>query len=108
MLRLYPGTNYYDGAVNYAKISVRGSQGLKSLSPLPFANQLDIELEKPAESATKILITNVSMKGFSEEYCMMEGESGITIYTANYPKGIYAVSLSINGKIIETKRVIRE
>ena len=83
-----------DGAVNYAKISVRGSQGLKSLSPLPFANQLDIELEKPAESATKILITNVSMKGFSEEYCMMEGESGITIYTANYPKGIYAVSLS--------------
>lgn len=97
-----------DGSFNYAQINLNASQGFKRLSPMPFNTQLNIELKRPAIHGTKIQIVPVSAHGHTEEFDVLPGETGMTIYTANYAKGIYAVCLLINDKIVETRQIAHE
>lgn len=96
-----------DGTVNYSQTEVDAIQGFKHLSPLPFSTQLDFTLFSPAAPNTSIVITPISFVGTSEKYEFRQGEAEMTVYTANYVKGTYAISLLVNGIVVDTKQIIK-
>lgn len=96
-----------DGAVNYATVSLDKIPVMEAVSPSPFDNELTISLRRAAKGSTHVLITGVTNPSVQKDFLMRNGESRMTIYTSNYPKGTYLVTIMEDGEILDTKTVVK-
>lgn len=93
-----------DGVINYAKINIDKTQGIKEVSPLPFESNLLVKLQSPAAAKTVLVLTSLT-GSVSKSYPFKEGESEINLFVSQLQEGIYNLTLIENGVIIETKKI---
>lgn len=67
--------------------------------------ELAVELRSPVPSLSKLSLRSVSAGIEPIEYSLTTGESNKTINMSSYPSGVYLLSLSVNGQLIETIKV---
>lgn len=108
---LAAGTNYYrlkivekDGSYTYSKIviAILPRTGNKIILSNPIANVLSIV---GLQGSSTIAVYTVTGKQLIK---LITGNSTETVNTANWPAGVYIVSVISNGKMITTEKVIRQ
>ena len=88
--------------------TVEKAQKIKSVTPLPFRANLNIELLSPATKNTAVRLVPAAGTGETSEYPVKEGDSRISILVPQLSPGLYVVSLVKDGSVIDTKRVTKE
>lgn len=96
-----------DGAVNYSSIELEQIPIIKSLSPIPFNDRIEVALSRPATEATKIIVTSATNTLINESFSLNKGAVNVSIDTSAYPKGSYIVSVIEADKILGSKTVVK-
>ena len=81
---------------------------IKSITPNPFDNELNIQLSRKASCGTEIIISGITVPNVQSSISIPEGESSIKLFASEYPAGTYAISVVENGKTIGYKKVIKK
>lgn len=81
---------------------------IKSITPNPFDNELNIQLSRKASCGTEIIISGITVPNVQSSISIPEGESSIKLFASDYPAGTYAISVVENGKTIGYKKVIKK
>lgn len=97
----------YDGVVNYAFVNVENIPLIDMISPNPFSDSITISLSRPANTNTIIQINGITAPSIHKEFNMHAGENQMNILTSNYPSGSYLVSVIENGKVLDTKQIVK-
>lgn len=87
------------------EVDINNAMVIESISPIPMTDVLTINLATGSTGKSKVRITSVQNQAVSEEYSLPAGDKALTINTATYPNGIYAISLIENDKIVDTKKI---
>lgn len=96
-----------DGAVNYANVQLNKMSVIKSVAPSPFVDYFTVSLSNPASAGMHLKVTSVATPQVMDEVNILEGETEITLYTSQYLKGAYIVSLCRGNSVIESKTIIK-
>ncbi|MBO5468056.1 MAG: hypothetical protein J6A02_11560 [Prevotella sp.] len=97
-----------DGAYNYASISLDRISEIKSISPNPFNDHVKIKFRKATTEIYSIKIALINGAGGNYEYVVNEGQNEFIIDTSKYKKGNYILNLIREGKIIESRQILKK
>lgn len=95
------------GVVGYADFSLENVPIIKSISPNPFVDSINIELSRAAKNNTIVQINGITVQTLNKEFIMHSGEKNISIISSDYPSGTYLVSVIENGKVLGTKQIVK-
>lgn len=77
--------------------------------PNPFAEQTSINYFLPDNtSKAQILFYNASGKLIQSVELTQKGKGSLTVFASDLSNGIYTYTLVVDGKIIETKKMVKQ
>lgn len=97
-----------DGALAYATINLNELVRIKSVNPLPLTSVLNVSLDSSARSGMKLVLSSPFGLMDKVELYLKDGEREFSIPTGNIVKGEYVLSLYDNGKVIDSRHIIKE
>ena len=97
-----------DGAVGYASIDLNELLKIKEVGQNPFTSFLKVSLTNKTKKEMKLVLS--SSMGLTDriEYKLQEGEKEFSIPTSNVRTGEYILSLFDNGKLVDSRHVIKK
>ena len=99
--------NVSQSTVNSEQLSVVSSASLQQNSPNPFNNTTTINYSLPkAYSSAKIIITNSNGVVLKQINLSAKGNGSVNINASTLAAGAYQYSLYVDGKIIDTKKMM--
>lgn len=99
-----------DGLKDYAEVEVTmNPSSLGGIAPNPAKNNVTVSYKlNDAGSAYLTIIGSYGANRASNNYILDVKNSEINIDVTNYPSGLYTVALVCNGKIVDTKKLIKK
>ncbi len=99
-----------DGFKDYAEVKVNlNPSSLDIMAPNPTKNNVTIGYKlNGASSAYLMIVGSYGAKASSNNYILDMNSTETTINVANYPQGLYTVALVCNGKIVDTKTLVKK
>lgn len=99
-----------DGFKDYAEVKVNlNPSSLAIMAPNPTKNNVTIGYKlNGASSAYLMIVASYGAKASSNNYILDMNSTETTINVANYPQGLYTVALVCNGKIVDTKTLVKK
>lgn len=95
------------GRIAYASTFVEPKQAIKSVAIANNNTAIKLVLASLAPKGTLVRIAKVS-NGTSSEYIIREGEKEVTITPDNFDRGVYVISLVVDGATIESKSIVKK
>lgn len=97
-----------DGVLEQASIKLEQVQGIKSVSPSPATNYVDIILKEPADNdLTRIKVQSVQDNNMVIEKEIAKNNSQVRIELDNWPNGVIIIQLISNNDIIDNAKIIK-
>ncbi|GEM_PF-5847510 len=97
-----------DGALAYATVDLNEFVRIKSINPLPLTSVLNVSLDSSARSGMKLVLSSSVGLMNKVELNLKEGEREFSIPTGKIAKGEYVLSLYDNGKVIDSRHIVKE
>ncbi|MNS47244.1 hypothetical protein D3C72_797670 [compost metagenome] len=99
-----------DGLKDYAEVEVTmNPSSLGGIAPNPAKNNVTVSYKlNDVGSAYLTIIGSYGANRASNNYILDVKNSEINIDVTNYPSGLYTVALVCNGKIVDTKKLIKK
>lgn len=97
-----------DGALAYATVDLKELVKIKSVNPLPFTSVLNVSLDSDARSGMKLVLSSSVGLTDKMELDLKEGEREFSIYTGNAVRGEYVLSLYYNGKVLDSRHIVKK
>lgn len=94
-----------DGDVATESISLEAASGIKTVSRSADSNKIDIELNDKAVDNSAISIISILDGNTKVMDSIVTGESNISIDVANFEKGIYVVVYTVDGMVVDQKKI---
>ena len=94
-----------DGDVSTESISLEAASGIKTVSRSTDSNKIDIELNDKAVDNSTISIISILDGNTKVMEDIVTGESNISIDVANFEKGVYVVVYTIDGMVVDQKKI---
>lgn len=95
-----------DAAIVYADVEVNKEDAIQDVFSRD--NKIDVVLRHEADSNSTIVLSSISKAVKSSEYSLKEGEKTFSIPVSGIESGIYQVSLTKDGKVVDSKKVIKK
>lgn len=97
-----------DGYKDYDEVEIEvNPYRLESLVPNPAANQVSANYIANGANSAYLMVVN-TIDGTSNNYIIDPSLSTISLNVSNYPSGLYSVALVCDGKIVDSKNLIKQ
>ena len=80
---------------------------ITSLSPNPTTGQVEVEYKINEGESAYLAVISMENPNISDNYILDMEESVFDLNIDNLSTGIYAVALIVNGRIVDTKNLIK-